>query len=177
PSEIVLDEGITGILAELYQDPPSNTPYSSDEFHELERSVEITDAEKETLSLLISYIRSVNMRELKHFRTVEKHKIKETMQLNYAAISNLELLESLQTKKTKGSLCWYLNETGTPLGKRKLRRWVERPLLNESMIMLRQDAVESLLGHFLEREDMRGLLDDVYDIERLVGRLSFGNID
>lgn len=177
PSEIVLDEGITGILAELYQDPPSNTPYSSDEFHELECSVEITDAEKETLSLLISYIRSVNMRELKHFRTVEKHKIKETMQLNYAAISNLELLESLQTKKTKGSLFWYLNETGTPMGKRKLRKWVERPLLNESMIMLRQDAVESLLGHFLEREDMRGLLDDVYDIERLVGRLSFGNID
>ncbi|WP_017548576.1 DNA mismatch repair protein MutS [Salinicoccus carnicancri] len=177
PSEIVLEEGITGILAELYQDPPSNTLYSSDEFHALECSVEITDEEKETLSLLISYIRSVNMRELKHFRTVEKHKIKETMQLNYAAISNLELLESLQTKKTKGSLFWYLNETGTPMGKRKLRKWVERPLLNESMIMLRQDAVEALLGHFLEREDMRGLLEDVYDIERLVGRLSFGNID
>src|SRR5699024_5299919 len=112
-----------------------------------------------------------------HFRAVEKHKIKETMQLNYAAISNLELLESLQTKKTKGSLFWYLNETGTPMGKRKLRKWVERPLLNERMIKLRQDAVEMLLDHFLEREDMRGLLDDVYDIERLVGRLSFGNID
>lgn len=177
PSEIVVEESITGILAELYQDPPSNTTYSSDEFHALECSAEITEAEKGTLSLLISYIRSVNMRELKHFRTVEKHKIKETMQLNYAAISNLELLESLQTKKTKGSLFWYLNETGTPMGKRKLRKWVERPLLNESMIMLRQDAVETLLGHFLEREDMRGLLDDVYDIERLVGRLSFGNID
>src|SRR5699024_7582541 len=61
--------------------------------------------------------------------------------------------------------------------KRKLRKWVERPLLNESMIMLRQDAVESLLGHFLQRDDMLGLHDDVYDIERLVGRLSFGNID
>lgn len=177
PSEIVVEESITGILDELYQDPPFNTPYSSDEFHELECSTEITDEEKETLSLLISYIRSVNMRELKHFRAVEKHKIKETMQLNYAAISNLELLESLQTKKTKGSLFWYLNETGTPMGKRKLRKWVERPLLNERMIKLRQDAVEMLLGHFLEREDMRGLLDDVYDIERLVGRLSFGNID
>ncbi|AKG73821.1 DNA mismatch repair protein MutS [Salinicoccus halodurans] len=177
PSEIVVEESIAGILDELYQDPPFNTPYASDEIHALDCSDDITEDEKGTLSLLVSYIRAANMRDLKHFRTVEKHKIKETMQLNYAAISNLELLESLQTKKTKGSLFWYLNETGTPMGKRKLRKWVERPLLNESMIRLRQEAVGTLLGHFLEREDMRTLLDSVYDIERLVGRLSFGNID
>ncbi len=177
PSEIVVEENIAGILDELYQDPPPNTAYASDELHTLDYSDEITEDEKGTLSLLVSYIRAHNMRELKHFRTVEKHKIKETMQLNYAAISNLELLESLQTKKAKGSLFWYLNETGTPMGKRKLRKWVERPLLNANLIRIRQDAVGSLLEHFLEREDMRTLLDAVYDIERLVGRLSFGNID
>lgn len=177
PSEIVVEESSVGILGALYQDPPFHTPYTNTESHPLDYSDEITEGEKETLSLLVSYIRAHNMRELKHFRTVEKHKIKETMQLNYAAISNLELLESLQTKKTKGSLFWYLNQTGTPMGKRKLRKWVERPLLTESMIRLRQDAVGTLLDHFLEREDMRILLDSVYDIERLVGRLSFGNID
>lgn len=177
PSEIVVEENIAGILETLYQDPPFNTLYANSESHPLDYSEEITEDEKETLSLLVSYIRAANMRELKHFRTVEKHKIKETMQLNYAAISNLELLESLQTKKTKGSLFWYLNETGTPMGKRKLRKWVERPLLTENMIRLRQEAVGALLDHFLEREDMRILLDSVYDIERLVGRLSFGNID
>src|SRR5699024_2127135 len=94
-----------------------------------------------------------------------------------AAISNLELLESLQTKKTKGSLFWYLNKTGTPMGKRKLRKWMERPLLDKNAIKRRQDAVQTLLDHFLEREDIRMNLDNVYDIERLVGRLSFGNID
>ncbi|WP_411844116.1 DNA mismatch repair protein MutS [Salinicoccus sp. HZC-1] len=177
PSEIVVEESIAGILDELYQDPPFNTPYSNEESFELDYSEDITEDEKKTLSLLVAYIRSANMRDLKHFRTVEKHKIKETMQLNYAAISNLELLESLQTKKTKGSLFWYLNQTGTPMGKRKLRKWVERPLLNEHLIRLRQDAVGTLLDHFLEREDIRILLDSVYDIERLVGRLSFGNID
>ncbi|WP_020008614.1 DNA mismatch repair protein MutS [Salinicoccus albus] len=177
PSEIVVEENSTGILAELYQDPPFNTAYSNEDEFPLDYSREITNSEKEVLNLLVAYIRAHNMRELKHFRTVEKHKIKETMQLNYAAISNLELLESLQTKKTKGSLFWYLNKTGTPMGKRKLRKWMERPLLDKNAIKLRQDAVQTLLDHFLEREDIRMNLDNVYDIERLAGRLSFGNID
>lgn len=177
PSEIVVEESNAGILSELYQDPPFNTLYSNDDEFSMEYSAEITDSEKEVLNLLAAYIRAHNMRDLKHFRTVEKHKIKETMQLNYAAISNLELLESLQTKKTKGSLFWYLNRTGTPMGKRKLRKWVERPLLDKNAIQFRQDAVQILLDHFLEREDIRLNLENVYDIERLAGRLSFGNID
>ncbi|WP_031548656.1 DNA mismatch repair protein MutS [Salinicoccus luteus] len=177
PREIVVEEGIEGLLSELYADPPVNTPFSNEMHFPLEYGTDITEGERETLDLLVAYIRDHNMKDLKHFRTVEKHRIKETMQLNYAALSNLELLESLQTKKTKGSLFWYLNRTETPMGKRKLRKWIERPLLRQTAIEERHEAVAVLLDHFIEREDMRSLLNNVYDIERLVGRLSFGNID
>ncbi|MCG1008762.1 DNA mismatch repair protein MutS [Salinicoccus sp. ID82-1] len=177
PREIVIEENIQGVLSELYADPPVNTPFTNDVHHPLDYDPAITAGEKQALDLLISYIRAHNMRDLKHFRTVAKHRIKETMQLNYAALSNLELLESLQTKKTKGSLFWYMNRTETPMGKRKLRKWIERPLLSQDAIHVRQNVVAVLLENFLEREDIRGLLNNVYDIERLVGRLSFGNID
>lgn len=177
PREIVVEESIQGILSELYADPPVNTSFANDTHHPLDYDPAVTEGEKRTLDLLISYIRAHNMRELKHFRTVAKHRIKETMQLNYAALSNLELLESLQTRKAKGSLFWYMNRTETPMGKRKLRKWIERPLLSRESINERQNAVALFLDHFMEREDIRALLNNVYDIERLVGRLSFGNID
>ncbi|GAA3719432.1 DNA mismatch repair protein MutS [Salinicoccus jeotgali] len=177
PREIVVEEQITGVLSEIYRDPPINTPYKANGHFSLNCDEGISEAEKETLDLLISYINAHNMKELKHFRQVKKHRINETMQLNYAAIANLELLESLQTRKVKGSLFWYLNRTETPMGKRKLRKWIERPLLSEELIRERQDTVAVLLESFLEREDIRELLNNVYDIERLVGRLSFGNID
>ena len=177
PREVVVEADIEGLMSDLYSDPPVTTPFSNESHFPLEYGEGITEGEQKTLDLLVGYIRAHNMKDLKHFRTVEKHRIKETMQLNYAALSNLELLESLQTKKTKGSLFWYLNRTETPMGKRKLRKWIERPLLRRKAIEERHEAVTVLLDHFIEREDMRSLLNNVYDIERLVGRLSFGNID
>lgn len=177
PREVVVEADIEDLMSELYSDPPVTTPFSNETHFPLEYGEGITEGEQKTLDLLVGYIRAHNMKDLKHFRAVEKHRIKETMQLNYAALSNLELLESLQTKKTKGSLFWYLNRTETPMGKRKLRKWIERPLLRRTAIEERHEAVAVLLDHFIEREDMRSLLNNVFDIERLVGRLSFGNID
>ncbi|MFD2829016.1 DNA mismatch repair protein MutS [Corticicoccus populi] len=175
PSEMVVDEASESVIKEMYQDPPLYTIYEKKEHYDLEREDDVTEAS--AIDLLMNYIYSHNMKDLSHFRIVKKHKLNESMQLNYAALSNLELLTNLQTKKEKGSLFWYLNKTETPMGKRKLRRWIERPLMRVTDIKMRHSVVNILLDHFIEREDLKSLLNQVYDIERLVGRLSFGNID
>lgn len=175
PSELVVDSESEYIINEMFNDPPLYTVFEADTHYELDAEDEVT--ETGAIDLLMAYVYAHNMKDLKHFRTVAKHKIKESMQLNYAAVSNLELLTNLQTKKEKGSLFWYLDDTGTPMGKRKLRRWIERPLMNVSHIKSRHDVVKVLIDNFIEREDLSRHLDSVYDIERLVGRLSFGNID
>lgn len=175
PSEIVVDKPSEPVIKEMYQDPPLYTIYEKKEHYDLEREDDVTEAS--AIDLLMNYIYSHNMKDLSHFRIVKKHKLNESMQLNYAALSNLELLTNLQTKKEKGSLFWYLNKTETPMGKRKLRRWIERPLMRVADIKMRHNVVNILLDHFIEREDLKSLLNQVYDIERLVGRLSFGNID
>lgn len=175
PSEIVVDQDSEPLISEMYHDPPLYTVYEIAQHYELDREEDVS--EDAAIDLLMNYVNAHNMKDLKHFRTVKKHQLNEFMQLNYAALSNLELLTNLQTKKEKGSLFWYLNKTETPMGKRKLRRWIERPLMNVSAIKMRHSVVNILLEHFIEREDLKALLNQVYDIERLVGRLSFGNID
>ncbi|MCD2136703.1 DNA mismatch repair protein MutS [Salinicoccus halitifaciens] len=175
PSEIVVDEGSAHLLGMIYNDPPLYTVYGEAEAHDVEKEEGVS--EDEALNLLLSYISANNMKSLIHFRPVRKHSISGAMKLNHAAISNLELLSNLQTKKEKGSLFWYLNRTETPMGKRKLRSWIERPLMNISEIKARHDVVNIFLDNFIERADLIKLLNQVYDIERLVGRLSFGNID
>ena len=177
PSEIVVNKSAEVILNELYKDPPFYTVF--DETSEIEMDIhpDISHSERTNLSLLMNYIYQHNMKSLKHFKTVQPHNVKLFMQLNYVALSNLELIESLQTKKTKGSLYWYLNRTTTPMGKRKLKQWIEKPLIDLQAIEARHYVVDILLNNFIEREQLKEALDHVYDIERLVGRLSFGNID
>lgn len=177
PREIIVNQNSENLLKELFKDPPFYTVFDEVTQHDLETYDGISADELTNLSLLMSYIYQHNMRELKHFKPVQRHNVKAYMQLNYVALSNLELIESLQTKKTKGSLYWYLNRTTTPMGKRKLRKWIEKPLLDLDAIHARHHVVDTLLEHFIEREDLKQALDNVYDIERLVGRLSFGNVD
>ncbi|MFC3900609.1 DNA mismatch repair protein MutS [Aliicoccus persicus] len=177
PREIVVNDASEVLLKELFKDPPFYTVFNEIERFELDTYSEIHDDELSNLSLLMTYIYKHNMKELKHFKPVQQHNVKAFMQLNYVALSNLELIESLQTKKTKGSLYWYLNRTTTPMGKRKLKKWIEKPLIDLNAIKDRHHVVNTLLEHFIEREDLKAYLDHVYDIERLVGRLSFGNVD
>lgn len=177
PSEIVVNESSETLLKSLFKDPPFYTVFEGDGSFELDTYEGITADEIENLKLLMHYIYQHNMRPLKHFKAVQRHNVKGFMQLNYIALSNLELIESLQTKKTKGSLYWYLNRTTTPMGKRKLKKWIEKPLIDIDAIKARHHVVDTLLDNFIEREELKSALDNVYDIERLVGRLSFGNVD
>ncbi|CDZ99626.1 DNA mismatch repair protein MutS [Jeotgalicoccus saudimassiliensis] len=173
--ELVTNAESEHIIHRIYNDPPLYTVFEADEPADYDYEDDID--EHRAINLLLNYIRKQNMQELKHLKTVEKHRINTFMKLNYAAISNLELLENIQTKKVKGSLFWYLNRTETPMGKRMLRKLIERPLVSKKEIENRQSIVTTLIDNFTEREQLSNILNDVYDIERLVGRLAFNNVD
>lgn len=173
--ELVTNAESEHIIHRIYNDPPLYTVFEADEPADYDYEDDVD--EHRAINLLLNYIRKQNMQELKHLKTVEKHRINTFMKLNYAAISNLELLENIQTKKVKGSLFWYLNRTETPMGKRMLRKLIERPLVSKKEIENRQSIVTTLIDNFTEREQLSNILNDVYDIERLVGRLAFNNVD
>lgn len=175
PREIVVNEEALNTVKEMFLEPPMLTVKNTFLTHDIEVSNNVLN--RNAIHLLLTYIETQNMKKLEHLKTVEKYDVHAYLKLNYAAISNLELLENLQTKKQQGSLYWYLNHTETPMGRRRLRRLIEQPLINKEEIVNRQNVVSTLLDNFLPREDMKSLLNNVYDIERLAGRMSFGNID
>ena len=161
PREIVVSNNSEAVLHNFYNDPPLIT---------------VVDGTSSEVQLL-SYIESQNKQRLSHLKDIIEINVNSNLKLSQSTISNLELVENLQTKKQKGSLYWYLNKTETPMGRRKLKRLIESPLVNVEEIKNRQDVVGKLLENFIEREDIKAALNNVYDIERLTGRMSFGNID
>ncbi|CAM3380172.1 DNA mismatch repair protein MutS [Nosocomiicoccus ampullae] len=161
PREIVVSNNSEAVLHNFYNDPPLIT---------------VVDGTSSEVQLL-SYIESQNKQKLSHLKDIIEINVDSNLKLSQSTISNLELVENLQTKKQKGSLYWYLNKTETPMGRRKLKRLIESPLVNLEEIKNRQDVVGKLLENFIEREDIKAALNNVYDIERLTGRMSFGNID
>lgn len=90
---------------------------------------------------------------------------------------NLELTETIMKKGKHGSLLWVLDKTATAMGSRMLKKWLERPLLDQNQIEARLEAVEGFYRGFMERDTLREVLKSVYDLERLAGRIAFGNVN
>lgn len=97
------------------------------------------------------------------------------MCLDINARRNLELTEKLRDKSKKGTLLWVLDKTSTSMGGRRLRRWINDPLLDIEKINKRLNSVKELKDNPILRGDIADLLKKVYDIERLVGKISYGN--
>jgi DNA mismatch repair protein MutS len=127
------------------------------------------------VNALLHYIGSTQKRSLTHMRLIKRYDAKQYLQMDSFSRRNLELTETIRDKSKKGSLLWLLDRTETAMGGRLLRRWIERPLLNKSELEARLDAVDHLKGDMLLRSDVRACLDRVYDLERLAGRVSYGN--
>lgn len=121
------------------------------------------------------YLQNNQISDLAHLRTLAIYQLADYMSLDATTRRNLELTRTLREGRVEGSLLSVLDRTQTAMGARLLRRWVQQPLLDLEMVRARLDAVEELAaGHFL-REDLCRLLDGMYDVERLVGRVGFGN--
>ena len=102
-------------------------------------------------------------------------KTSEYLKMDVHTKRNLELTESLRLKSRNYSLLWLLDKTKTAMGSRMLKNWIENPLVDKNLINRRYDIVEKLLEEFILKEELKGLLFEVYDLERLVGRISYGN--
>ena len=97
------------------------------------------------------------------------------MSLDISARRNLELTERMRDKSKMGTLMWVLDKTSTSMGGRLLRRWINDPLLDISEIKARNTAVKELKENLILRGDITEILNKVYDIERLAGKISYGN--
>ncbi|WP_199880771.1 DNA mismatch repair protein MutS [Bacillus massiliglaciei] len=146
---------------------------------ELEELVRPLAEEKAVLSVsrLLNYLYRTQKRSLDHLQPVESYETSHYMKIDYFSKRNLELTETIRSKGKKGSLLWLLDETKTAMGGRLLKQWIDRPLINKNQIEKRQNLVEILKNQFFEREDLREKLKEVYDLERLAGRVAFGNVN
>ncbi|MDQ0253628.1 DNA mismatch repair protein MutS [Evansella vedderi] len=139
---------------------------------------EIKDKElKNTCLQLIQYLFRTTKRSLDHIQRAFYYLPNDYMGIDVHSRRNLELIETLREKKKQGSLLWVLDETETAMGGRLLKQWIERPLISKTMIENRHQLVETLMERFFEREALKEQLNGVYDLERLSGKVAFGNVN
>lgn len=133
-----------------------------------------SDTAMRAVGALIAYIERTQKTDLKYLKAVNFYSCDEFMGIDAASRRNLEITESMRVKQRKGSLLWAVDRTKTAAGARLLRRMLEKPLVNERAINARLDAVQELLSDGVRREELRDILKNVTDIERLVTRLVYG---
>lgn len=119
------------------------------------------------------YLEQMQKTDLAGITRLEVYSSAQFMHLDAGTMRNLELTETMRTKESKGSLLWVMDKTKTSMGKRKLRSWVERPLLRSVDINKRLNAVEELYSNIAVREQLRELLHGVLDIERIITRIVY----
>lgn len=178
PNEIVVREDINEDLKKQIS-LTTETITVREEISDMEYSVNTLENNLMflTTQLLLDYIHHTQKRDLSHIEDVITYAAIDFMKMDYYAKRNLELTESIRLKSKKGTLLWLMDETKTPMGARRLKQWIDRPLIHKDNIEQRLDIVESFIDHFIERDTLRGYLNQVYDIERLVGRVSYGNVN
>lgn len=130
---------------------------------------------QQCISLLVGYLSETQKRSLGQLTKISTYEPAQYMILDPFTRRNLELVETVRERSKKGTLLWLLDRTETSMGARMLRRWIDKPLLQKNRIEQRLEAVESLHKDFILREDLRILLQNIYDLERLTGRIAYGN--
>ncbi len=122
---------------------------------------------------VMQYMYETQKSTLEHITTIQPYSTGQFMILDTSTRRNLELVETLREKNKRGTLLWVLDKTKTAMGARLLRNWIEQPLIRKEAITARQDAVEELNMSYISREEIREYLNPVYDLERLIGRISY----
>src|SRR3712207_6666997 len=126
---------------------------------------------------LLNYIIETQKTTLIHINKIDYYHTIDYLSIDINSRRNLELTETLRDKAKKGSLLWVLDKTTTAMGGRLLRKWVEQPLIQKDIIEMRQNAVEEIMNNVPLCDDIRENLRDVYDIERLAGKISSKNVN
>ena len=124
---------------------------------------------------LLYYLVVEQRRNLSHIRLVIEKKQDNYLKMDVHTKRNLELTESLRLKERQYSLLWLMDNTKTAMGGRKLKQWIENPIIDKDILNQRYDIIDKLLNEFLLSDELRKYLYEVYDLERLCGRISLGN--
>ena len=128
-----------------------------------------------SINALIEYLNQTQMTSLNHINKISIYNISKYMSLDISARRNLEITEKMRDKSKKGTLLWVLDKTSTSMGGRQLRRWLNDPLIDVNEINKRLNAVKELKEDIILRGDIIDNLKKVYDIERLAGKMAYGN--
>lgn len=130
---------------------------------------------QDVIELLLTYLNDTQMKTLHHLREIEVISDAGHMKIDYNSISNLELVESLRSGNVKNSLWDFLDHTETSMGKRLLRSYIVKPLVDKEAILLRQRQITDLRDDYILFDDLGENLKQVYDLERLNAKLAYGN--
>ncbi|RHT59542.1 DNA mismatch repair protein MutS [Clostridium sp. AM29-11AC] len=122
---------------------------------------------------VLSYLYETQKSTLDHLTAITPYTTGQYMMLDTSTRRNLELTETLREKQKRGTLLWVLDKTKTAMGARMLRSFVEQPLIDREGILARQNAIEELNMNYISREEMAEYLNAIYDLERLIGRISY----
>ena len=144
-----------------------------------ENGKNINDFSKKTfcisaIGILLKYIENTQKTKPENLNKIVIYEITKYMTLDINARRNLELTEKMRDKSKKGTLLWVLDKTITSMGGRLLSRWISDPLIDIKDINLRLGAVKELKDSVMLRDDVKDCLRNVYDIERLAGKISYG---
>ncbi|SHJ41167.1 DNA mismatch repair protein MutS [Hathewaya proteolytica DSM 3090] len=188
PSEILLFEDANPELIKIIEDrfPSAITfiPYDSDYSDTVPKDISINNCPKNqdkslisSVNLLLRYINYTQKTAMSNIISADYYEIVDYMIIDNNSRLNLELTENIREKGKRGTLLWVLDKTSTAMGARRLRKWIEQPLLNTCAILKRQEGIEGLMENPFAHEDLKDSLKGIYDIERLVGKISSKSVN
>ena len=122
---------------------------------------------------VMEYMYETQKSTLEHITSLTPYRTGQYMVIDTSTRRNLELVETMREKQKRGTLLWVLDRTKTAMGARLLRSYIEQPLIHKDEIIRRQDAVEELNMNYISREELGEYLNPIYDLERLIGRISY----
>lgn len=159
------------IMVSHYDNETFNEKYR-DIFHNIKDLKEI-----KVSTLLLNYLIETQKRDLEHLQMIEEINNQDFMTMDLYTKKSLELTENSKDHEKYGSLFWLLDITKSAMGARLLKNYIDRPLLKKEAIEERLDIVEIFTQQFIQRESIKEILKEIYDLERLSSRIAFGNIN
>ena len=179
--EIIVENNFDIELINIFKNTYSisitiNDLYLEDEYKSVYEGINDERIVK-ALKNIMYHLHVTQLKDLSHLSHIEMVQKDDYLNMDIHTIRNLELLETLRLKERKFSLLWILDKTKTAMGSRTLKSWLMNPLKDETKINKRLDYIESLNNNFLQREELMRDLYEVYDLERLTGKVICGSLN
>ncbi|AXH98773.1 DNA mismatch repair protein MutS [Sporosarcina sp. PTS2304] len=175
--EIVVNEQLFVVLQEMFESREIMLSIENDEVENVgyETYSHLPESLQEACRKLQSYVMRMQKMMFDHLRPFLYIEKDAKLSIDANSMRNLELVQTIRSGKKEGTLFWVLDETVTAMGARKLRMWIHQPLAQRQAIEDRLETVSNLIDEFFLREELVEELQDVYDLERLAGRISMGS--